>query len=66
MPLYEFICASCGKKFEELCRTSEQTDVRCPACGSEKAARQLSAFACKGGGSSCGGSCSGGSCSSCH
>ena len=31
MPLYEFYCPQCRKKFEELCRTSLDS-VPCPRC----------------------------------
>lgn len=66
MPMYEFVCDQCGKKFEELCRSSD-TEVKCPQCGSTRVTRQFSAFACKGGGAGGGcSSCSGGSCSTCH
>lgn len=42
MPLYEFYCERCSKKFEELCG-SAVTGIKCAICGSE-AKRVLSAF----------------------
>jgi putative FmdB family regulatory protein len=43
MPIYEFACAPCGKKFEDLVlRRSDEAEVKCPACGSRDVARQMS------------------------
>ena len=51
MPIYEFACAPCGKKFEELIlRKSDEAEVKCPACGSPKVSRQMSAPAARTGG----------------
>jgi putative FmdB family regulatory protein len=71
MPLYEFQCTRCERRFEELLRNAEDLrGLKCPECGSEDVARQLSAAsigasasgtpaegACQGPGSCCGGSC---------
>jgi len=43
MPLFEYACAECGKRFEFLVR-GEITPV-CPACRSERVDKQLSVFA---------------------
>jgi putative FmdB family regulatory protein len=43
MPIYEFSCTSCGEDFEELVGShvgKQETDVRCPECGSEKLERK--------------------------
>ena len=46
MPLYEYSCRECGHAFEVLQRMGEQgDDLRCPACRSVGADRQLSTFA---------------------
>ncbi len=37
MPLYDFKCRECGKKFEELVRLGETPD--CPKCGAGGAER---------------------------
>lgn len=39
MPLFEYVCRSCGHKFEKL---SDRWDGRCPRCGAENAERQWS------------------------
>ncbi len=67
MPMYEYVCAKCGKDFEVRLSMaeSETSKPACPACGSRSAERQISAanFAMGGGSSSdAGPSCSGGSC----
>ncbi|MDZ7374724.1 MAG: zinc ribbon domain-containing protein [candidate division KSB1 bacterium] len=39
MPTYEFVCSSCGQRFELFLsiRQREQAEyLRCPSCGSEK------------------------------
>jgi putative FmdB family regulatory protein len=43
MPLYDFICRSCGDRFEA--RSSPDDPVECPACGAPGAERQVSGFA---------------------
>jgi putative FmdB family regulatory protein len=43
MPIYEFSCSSCGEEFEELVGPhvgKQESDVRCPECGSEKLERK--------------------------
>jgi putative FmdB family regulatory protein len=42
MPLYEYECQECGKKFETLVQGSRIPS--CPGCGSEKLEKQLSTF----------------------
>jgi putative FmdB family regulatory protein len=46
MPHYVFLCESCHKEFELVMHIDERgkTEVRCPACGSEHVAPQVSAF----------------------
>jgi len=45
VPIYEYTCKSCNKKFEKLLRTMAEQVVACPSCGSKKTERQLSVFA---------------------
>jgi putative FmdB family regulatory protein len=46
MPRYEFICGSCQKGFEVTLTLTERANpaVKCPSCGSEKVAPQLTVF----------------------
>ena len=44
MPLFEYICAQCGTKFEKIVRT-HTSSVECVGCNSAKVERQLSVFA---------------------
>ena len=46
MPLYEYRCGGCGRRFEVLQRVgADRTGVACPACGSAEVAKQLTPFA---------------------
>jgi putative FmdB family regulatory protein len=40
MPIYEYVCRSCGQQFEWLSRSDERPV--CPRCGLEELTRQLS------------------------
>jgi putative FmdB family regulatory protein len=44
MPLYEYICGECRRKFERLVRRFGDA-VDCPGCGSTSVEKQLSTFA---------------------
>ena len=52
MPIYEYLCASCGYQFEEVQKFNESPLEECPDCGKKSARRQVSvsAFHLKGGG----------------
>jgi putative FmdB family regulatory protein len=54
MPLYEYECLSCGKKFE-LRRGIQDidSDVKCPECGADRPRRVFSGFATGSSGGSC-------------
>lgn len=71
MPIYEFICHNCQKKFEVLVSLNSTVKITCPDCGSDRVKRVVSSFGIGGGGSriksgsgSCS-SCSSQSCSTC-
>ncbi|GAB4263670.1 MAG: hypothetical protein Kow0092_14750 [Deferrisomatales bacterium] len=73
MPLYEYVCRSCGREFEALVMGGGEP--RCPDCGGARLTRKLSAFAFRSGGkggprrpgagSTCAG-CAAGSCATCR
>lgn len=45
MPIYEYVCGTCGERFEELLLGGAQGRVACTSCGSEDVRRVLSVFA---------------------
>ena len=51
MPIYEYQCASCGKEFEVLVRSSSPAPA-CPACNGSELNKKLSAVAVISGGAS--------------
>ena len=72
MPIYEYLCESCGQNYEQLRRMSEaDNSLQCPSCSSSDVHRKLSAFATTSGspdsapsaGGGCGmNACAGGRC----
>tara|TARA_B110000091_G_scaffold78910_1_gene86896 strand:+ start:2024 stop:2368 length:345 start_codon:yes stop_codon:yes gene_type:complete len=52
MPIYEYLCKSCGYEFEEVQKFSDPSLEECPDCGKNNAERQvsMSSFHLKGGG----------------
>lgn len=60
MPLYEFICADCGKEFEKVMRFDQSGEQPpCPACESRETHKRISLFSSRNapGGSTSSGSC---------
>jgi putative FmdB family regulatory protein len=52
MPIYEYACSSCGKKFEKLIRRESDHDaLACPSCGERHVEKQFSTFAPQAGSS---------------
>lgn len=43
MPMYEYVCEDCEKKYEFLVRSAGEKPV-CPVCGSKKMKRAFSTF----------------------
>lgn len=45
MPLFEFRCSGCGKRFSQLIgMTADSSDPHCPKCGSTRANKLISRF----------------------
>jgi putative FmdB family regulatory protein len=74
MPIYEYVCNDCGKRFEIL-RSIKEADspIICNICWSNKTHRAVSVFYAQSGSRTIAGSgnsgcsgCSTGSCSSCN
>jgi len=74
MPIYEYVCNDCGKRFEIL-RSIKEADspILCNICRSNKTHRAVSVFYAQSGSRTIAGSgnsgcsgCSSGSCSSCN
>ncbi len=66
MPLFEYRCEDCSKKFEILHKSSvTEKDIMCPSCGSVHNKKLLSAFSATGVSSASDsfGGCADGSCS---
>ncbi len=54
MPIYEYLCESCGNKFERLVRraatpASDLLEAGCPGCGEKHVRQQYSTFAARAG-----------------
>ena len=45
MPLYEYECSDCGKRFDRLVAASAADDATCPRCGAAKVRRLISVIA---------------------
>ena len=56
MPIFEYRCSECGKRFESLVLTKTAKQPECPACHSRKVQQQLSVFAVAGASAKSGGS----------
>jgi putative FmdB family regulatory protein len=44
MPIYEYVCGGCERRFERLVRRFDEA-VTCPSCASAAVEKQLSVFA---------------------
>jgi putative FmdB family regulatory protein len=75
MPVYEYVCKDCNRKFDTLVRNlAAADDVTCSTCSSANVRRLVSGFATIGGyddqmvprQTANGGGCCGGSCGCSH
>lgn len=41
MPIYEFVCSSCGNEFEKIMSFSSIVSPACPNCGAAEVERQM-------------------------
>jgi putative FmdB family regulatory protein len=50
MPMYDYTCGRCERRFEAIVSASTMNDVRCPGCGAAEVHRHtIAAFAVGGG-----------------
>ena len=45
MPIYPYICGTCGHEFDKLQKVSDDPDKHCPECGEESLRRKVTAAA---------------------
>lgn len=45
MPLYEYECADCGKRFDRLTSVATADEASCPHCGARNVRRLISVIA---------------------
>ncbi|MDP2873114.1 MAG: zinc ribbon domain-containing protein [Bacillota bacterium] len=63
VPIYEFKCCACGRRFEELCPVGEDgSSLVCPDCGSERLKRCASTFSARSTGAGGSGALGGSGC----
>ena len=43
MPIFDYVCITCGKTFEKLQLAGREETVTCTACGQEKVEKKVSA-----------------------
>lgn len=60
MPIFEYRCKGCKAEFEKLVFRSDDTDIMCPACKSNRVEKKMSAASVMSGSQSSG--FSGGGC----
>jgi len=55
MPIFEYTCDDCGKRFEKLVRRTTGPDadqILCPSCGASRLTQRASSFAAQSSGMS--------------
>ena len=63
MPLYEFECDACGRRFEELIRLNDSRRPKCPKCKGVNVHKRFSTF--RMGGTAAHPRTTGGNCAGC-
>jgi putative FmdB family regulatory protein len=48
MPIFEYACKGCGKRFEKLQKSESAIPAACPACGSVEIEKEFSTFSSAG------------------
>ncbi|NLB52863.1 MAG: zinc ribbon domain-containing protein [Syntrophomonadaceae bacterium] len=51
MPIFDFACQDCGKKFDLMISNQDKHKVKCPECGSSQLKQLVSLFSTSTGGS---------------
>lgn len=52
MPIYEYVCRDCGRKYDKFVRSAAgEVKLKCPHCGSEQGDKAFSAFSARNVGS---------------
>jgi len=49
MPIFEYRCEGCGRKFERIVLGAREGKSPCPGCGSKETEKLVSRFAMRGG-----------------
>ena len=50
MPIFEYVCASCGERFEKLILSGRRKrQLNCPSCGGSQIKKAISMFGVSGG-----------------
>ncbi|MGS0764911.1 FmdB family zinc ribbon protein [Syntrophomonas curvata] len=44
MPIFDFLCQNCGKKFDIMIANADKNKVKCPECNSSEVKQLLSLF----------------------
>ncbi len=50
MPIFEYQCSQCKAEFEKLIFSSDDSEIQCPQCQSEKIHKKMSAASLTGSG----------------
>ena len=48
MPIFEYVCMTCGHHFEKLQKADAADQTLCPACGFAEVEKELSTFSSAG------------------